>query len=157
MVEAAWQTVGDIFDHFCLTAGIATREGMMEDDAERLCRPRYGRLKERDGHRWGRTTGRLAFHGGTIPVWRPLVRPRSGELALPRWEAARSDDWLGKVPGERLKKAGATIEVISLAAGEINGWDMNDWDRPVKVDQVARSSLIVGPRRHRAAGRADQS
>ena len=49
MVEAAWQTVGESFDHFCLTAGIATLEGMMEEDAERLCGPRHGRLKERDG------------------------------------------------------------------------------------------------------------
>ncbi len=96
MVEVAWQTVGESFDHFCLTAGIATLAGMLEDDAERLCGSLHGRLKERDGHRWGRTTGRLAFHGGTIPVERPRVRGRSGELALPSWEAARSEDWLGK-------------------------------------------------------------
>ena len=40
-----------------------------------------------------------------------------------------------EVPRDRLKKAGATVEVISLAAGEIKGWDMNDWGRPVKVDK----------------------
>src|SRR5215470_4534278 len=40
-----------------------------------------------------------------------------------------------EVPRDRLKKAGATIEVISLAAGEIKGWDMKDWGRPVKVDK----------------------
>ena len=27
-----------------------------------------------------------------------------------------------EVPRDRLKKAGATVEVISLAAGEIEGW-----------------------------------
>jgi protease I len=40
-----------------------------------------------------------------------------------------------EVPRDRLKKAGATVEVISLAAGEIKGWDMKDWGRPVKVDK----------------------
>ncbi|WP_426437438.1 type 1 glutamine amidotransferase domain-containing protein [Bradyrhizobium genosp. P] len=40
-----------------------------------------------------------------------------------------------EVPRDRLKKAAATVEVISLAAGEIMGWDMKDWGRPVKVDK----------------------
>ncbi|MGY3615908.1 putative intracellular protease/amidase [Bradyrhizobium sp. USDA 10063] len=35
-----------------------------------------------------------------------------------------------EVPRDRLKKAGATVDVISLAAGEIKGWDMKDWGRP---------------------------
>lgn len=37
---------------------------------------------------------------------------------------------------ERLKKAGATVDVVSLAAGEIKGWDKKDWGRPVKVDKT---------------------
>ncbi|WLB24334.1 type 1 glutamine amidotransferase domain-containing protein [Bradyrhizobium japonicum] len=41
-----------------------------------------------------------------------------------------------EVPLERLKKAGATVDVISLAAGEIKGWDKKDWGRPVKVDKT---------------------
>jgi protease I len=41
-----------------------------------------------------------------------------------------------EVPRDRLKKAGATVDVISLAAGEIKGWDMKDWGRPVKVDKT---------------------
>ena len=96
LVGQAWQTVGESFERFCLTAGITTLVGMMEEDAERLCGPRHGRSQERDGHRWGRTTGRLDFHGGTIAVARPRVRSRAGELALPSWEAARSEDFLGK-------------------------------------------------------------
>jgi hypothetical protein len=69
---------------------------MMEDDAERLCGPRHGRSKQRGGHRWGRTIGRLDFHGGTIPVKRPRVRWHGGEILLPSWEAARSEDWFGR-------------------------------------------------------------
>jgi protease I len=41
-----------------------------------------------------------------------------------------------EVPRDRLKKAGANVEVVSLAAGEIKGWDVKDWGRPVKVDQT---------------------
>ena len=41
-----------------------------------------------------------------------------------------------ETPRDRLKAAGATVEVISLAAGEIKGWDMKDWGRPVKVDKT---------------------
>jgi protease I len=41
-----------------------------------------------------------------------------------------------EVPRDRLKKAGATVDVVSLAAGEIKGWDMKDWGQPVKVDKT---------------------
>jgi protease I len=41
-----------------------------------------------------------------------------------------------EVPRERLKQAGATVDVISLKPGEIKGWDMKDWGRPVKVDKT---------------------
>ena len=47
-----------------------------------------------------------------------------------------------EVPRDRLKKAGATVEVISLAAGEIKGRDMKDWaGRKVDktLDQVSSS------------------
>jgi protease I len=41
-----------------------------------------------------------------------------------------------EVPRDHLKKAGAIVDVVSLAAGEIKGWDKNDWGRPVKVDKT---------------------
>jgi protease I len=41
-----------------------------------------------------------------------------------------------EVPRDTLKKAGATVEIVSLAAGEIKGWDVKDWGRPVKVDKT---------------------
>ena len=40
------------------------------------------------------------------------------------------------MPCDTLKKAGATVEIVSLAAGEIKGWDKKDWGRPVKVDKT---------------------
>src|ERR1700694_797229 len=41
-----------------------------------------------------------------------------------------------EVPRDKLKAAGATVDVVSLAAGEIKGWDKKDWGRPVKVDKT---------------------
>jgi protease I len=41
-----------------------------------------------------------------------------------------------EVPRDRLKAAGATVEVVSLSSGEIKGWDKKDWGRPVKVDKT---------------------
>lgn len=41
-----------------------------------------------------------------------------------------------EVPRDRLKQAGATVEVVSLSPGEIKGWDKKDWGRPVKVDKT---------------------
>jgi putative transposase len=97
LVEQAWQDVGASFERFCLTAGIATLSSMLEADAVQLCGPRHGRDSARTGHRWGRTKGKLGFHGGTVPVERPRVRSRAGgEVPLPSWQAAQSEDWLGK-------------------------------------------------------------
>ena len=41
-----------------------------------------------------------------------------------------------ELPRARLKKAGATVDIVSLAAGEIKGWDKKDWGRTVKVDKT---------------------
>jgi protease I len=41
-----------------------------------------------------------------------------------------------EVPRDRLKAAGATVDVVSPEAGEIKGWDKKDWGRPVKVDKT---------------------
>ena len=41
-----------------------------------------------------------------------------------------------EVPRDRLKAAGARVDVVSLATGEIKGWDKKDWGRPVKVDKT---------------------
>jgi transposase-like protein len=97
IVEDAWQDVGASFERFCLATGAATLAGMMEEDASRLCGPRYSRDEGRGGHRWGRTRGKVGFHGGKVEIERPRVRARAGEeIALPSWEAAQSEDLLGK-------------------------------------------------------------
>ena len=41
-----------------------------------------------------------------------------------------------EVPLQKLREAGAQVEVVSLRPGEIKGWDHKDWGRPVKVDRT---------------------
>nr|WP_312000631.1 DJ-1/PfpI family protein [Bradyrhizobium altum] len=64
-----------------------------------------------------------------------------------------------EVPRDRLKKAGAIVEIVSIAAGEIKGWDKKDWGRPVKVDKTLDQAVaadydaIVLPGGHHAGNR----
>ncbi len=44
-----------------------------------------------------------------------------------------------EVPRDRLKAAGAQVDVVSPESGEIKGWEKKDWGRPVKVDKVLGS------------------
>ena len=97
LVTEAWEAVGASFERFCLTAGVATLTKMMEEDATALCGSRYQRSNGKSADRWGKTKGKIDFHGGKIDIERPRVRARSGgELGLPSWEAAQSEDLLGK-------------------------------------------------------------
>src|SRR5262249_59103781 len=94
--ETPWQDVDRSFDRFCLTAGIGTIEQMVCEDAQPLAGAPHNRSGGRVGHRWGRTTGKIGFHGGTVAAHRPRVRSDDGhEVALPTWTAAQAEDWLG--------------------------------------------------------------
>jgi putative transposase len=70
----------------------------MQHDAVELCGARHARSSDRRGYRWGRTAGKLGFHGGKVAIERPRVRARGddAELSLPSWEAAQAEDWLGR-------------------------------------------------------------
>jgi protease I len=41
-----------------------------------------------------------------------------------------------EVPRDRLKQAGAAVHIVSPEKGEIKGWNMKDWGRPVTVDRT---------------------
>jgi len=97
LIEAARQDVGASFERFCLTTGVATLSSLLASDGVQLCGSHHGSDPERTGHRWGRTKGKLGFHGGTVPMDRPRVRSREGgEGRLPSGEAAQAEDRLGK-------------------------------------------------------------
>jgi putative transposase len=96
-VGKAFEEVSASFERFCLAAGVETLVAMMERDAEATCGPRYSRHASRRGHRWGRTKGKIGFHGGKVDIERPRVRNDAGqELPLESWERALEEDWLGK-------------------------------------------------------------
>src|SRR5207237_6400562 len=96
-LEMAWQDVDSSFERFCLTAGIGAMEQMLCEDAQQLAGAPHNRGGGRVGHRWGRTKGKIGFHGGKVAVHRPRVRSYDGhEVALPTWRAAQAEDWLGR-------------------------------------------------------------
>jgi hypothetical protein len=96
-LATAWQDVDSSFERFCLTAGIEAIEQMLCEDAQELAGKPHSRGGDRVGQRWGRTKGKIGFHGGKVTVRRPRVRSYDGhELALPTWTAAQAEDWLGR-------------------------------------------------------------
>lgn len=96
-VEEAFAEVQQSFERLCLAAGMEALSVMMEADVEAACGPRHGRVEEREAHRWGSTRGRIGFHGGKVAVERPRVRAvDGGEMAIPSWDRAVSEDWLGR-------------------------------------------------------------
>ncbi len=41
-----------------------------------------------------------------------------------------------EVPLDKLREAGAKVDVVSLEPGEIKGWEKKNWGRPVPVDRT---------------------
>src|SRR5215831_6088673 len=154
-VGKAFEEVSASFERFCLAAGIEVLGVMMEKDTEEACGPRHCRSASRRGYRWGRTSGKIGFHGGKIDVERPRVRARDGqELVLPSWDRAVAEDWLGAwamnqmllnvsarkfrrsvrlpqgdVPapaGASLSKSAASRQFIALSAERMKEWMASD-------------------------------
>ena len=153
-LEAAWRDVDSSFERFCLTAGLGAIEQMLCEDAQRLAGPRHSRGGGRVGHRWGRTRGKIGFHGGKVVVRRPRVRSEGHEVALPTWRAAQSEDWLGRwamnlmlinvstrklrravrlpegdlaaVAGDGTSKSAASRRFVALSAERMAAWMASD-------------------------------
>lgn len=47
-----------------------------------------------------------------------------------------------EVPRDKLKEAGAKVDVVSPEKGEIKGWDRKDWGRAVKVDKALAAAKV---------------
>jgi len=85
------------FELFCLASGVEALAEMMDRDAQAACGPRHARGRDRRAHRWGKTKGKIGFHGGKVEIERPRLRSFEGkEQPVPSWEAAVAEDWLGK-------------------------------------------------------------
>ena len=162
-LETAWQDVDSSFERFCLTAGIGAVEQMLCEDAQQLARARHSRDGGRVGHRWGRTKGKIGFHGGKVAVHRPRIRSLDGhEVALPTWTAAQSEDWLGRwamnlmlinvstrklrravrlpdgdltaIAGDGTSKSAASRRFVALSAERLAEWMASDLS---KLDLLA--------------------
>jgi len=97
MKTEALASMSASFERFCLAAGLEALAEMMEQDARAACGERHERGRRRRAHRWGKTKGKIGFHGGKVEMVRPRLRGFDGkEQALPSWEGALSEDWLGK-------------------------------------------------------------
>src|SRR5271157_3686339 len=150
-VGKAWEEVSASFDHFCLAAGIEALGTMLENDAEETCGSRHSRGEGRRGYRWGRTQGKIGFHGGKVEIERPRVRELGGkEVVLPSWERAITEDWLGRwalnlmlinvstrkfrravrlpegdipaPPGAGVSKSAASRHFVALSAARMKEW-----------------------------------
>ena len=67
------------FESFCLASGLEALREMMDHDAQAICGPRHARGRERQAHRWGKTNGKIAFHGGKVDIERPRLRGFDGK------------------------------------------------------------------------------
>jgi hypothetical protein len=72
------QDVGSSFERFCLTAGIGAIEHMLRENAQKLVGALHGRGGGRLGPRWGRTKGKIGFHGANVAVHRSRVHRYEG-------------------------------------------------------------------------------
>jgi putative transposase len=154
-VGKAFEEVSASFERFCLAAGVEALSTMLEQDAQEACGPRHTRGEGRRGHRWGRTRGKIGFHGGGVELERPRVRGLDGkELQLPSWQQANEEDWLGRwamnlmlinvstrkfrravrlpegdVPapaGAGLSKSAASRHFVALSAARMQDWMASD-------------------------------
>src|SRR5881296_1405756 len=167
-LETAWQDVDSSFERFCLTAGIGAIEQMLCEDAQQLAGTPHNRGGGRIGHRWGRTKGKIGFHGGKVAVHRPRVRSYDGhEVTLPTWTAAQAEDWLGRwamnlmlinvstrklrravrlpegdlpvIAGDGTSKSAASRRFVALSAERLAEWMASDLS---KLDLLVMSKVI---------------
>ena len=142
-LEMAWQDVDSSFERFCLTAGIGAIEQMLCEDAQRLAGAPHSRGGGRVGHRWGRTKGKIGFHGGNVAVHRPRVRGFDGhEIPLPTWamnlmlinvstrklrRAVRLPEGdLPVIAGDGTSKSAASRRFVALSAERLAEWMASD-------------------------------
>ena len=72
------------FELFCLASGMEALGEMMDRDAQAICGPRHARGRDRRAHRWGKTKGKIGFHGGKVEIERPRLRGFDGKSSLYR-------------------------------------------------------------------------
>lgn len=122
---AAFEAARESFERFCLTAGIASMEALLADEARSICGERHGRDAARSTYRWGTSTSPVGYHGGKVQVRRPRLRSKDGrEVALDRWAELRDGDLLSHWAFELMLLGVATRRygrAVRLEAGDLPG------------------------------------
>jgi putative transposase len=125
---------------FCLASGMEALGEMMDHDAQAICGPRHARGRDRQAHRWGKTKGRIGFHGGKVEIERPRLRGFDGkEQPIPSWEAAVAEDWLGKWAMNQM-----LINVSTRERARRPAHRHRDETRPVRRVRLSRVSRRSG-------------
>ena len=83
------------FELFCLASGVEALAEMMDRDAQAACGPRHARGRDRRAHRWGKTKGKIGFHGGKV------------EIERPGFAASRARNSLCRAGRRRLRRTGS--------------------------------------------------
>jgi hypothetical protein len=76
----ALSNISASFELLCLASGLEALGAMMDHDAQAICGPRHARGRERQAHRWGKTKGKIGFHGGKVDIDRPRLRGFDGSI-----------------------------------------------------------------------------
>jgi putative transposase len=159
-LETAWQDVHSSFQRFCLTAGIGAIEQMLCEDAQQLAGARNSRDGDRVGYRWGKTKGKIGFHGGA--AHRPRVRSLDGhEAALRPGRRRRPRTGLGAsheperklrravrlpagdlpvIAGDGTSKSAASRRFVTLSAERLAEWMASDLS---KLDFLRRNAAMA--------------
>jgi len=98
VVAEARQQVGASFGRFCLAAGVSALSEPMEQDAIELCGPHYGHKNGKAAHRWGKTAGKIGFHGGKVSLARPRSRRLASLGSAPLWRRISPISRAGSAP-----------------------------------------------------------
>src|SRR4029434_5168423 len=79
-----------------LRCGLKVYTAMLEEDRTAICGPRYAHETDRPASRAGTVGGEVAMGGRKSAIQRPRVRPATGEVALPTFEAIATTDPLDR-------------------------------------------------------------
>ncbi len=136
-------------------SGFEVLQALLEQERERLCGVRYRHDAGRTASRAGYAPGELVLGGRRVTVKRPRVRSSEGkEVALPSWQAAQAEDWLGRwamnlmlinvstrklrravrlpegdlpaVSGDGTSKSAASRRFVALSAQRMADWMSSD-------------------------------